>query len=146
MSRTIAFEVSGRPESAGLRIKSTKPCGVYVSCADAAEAQGRFEAGIAAFVHRNELLPCPPGGAIGLAAKIDWDDAIARGGGEAQVTALSAEWTTKFMEGAEPVAETSSQSIVEWWEHPENGLICVCRDSGDYADEWIDTAIMEDFG
>lgn len=141
----FGVEVSGIPDGAGLRIKSTGPWGVYVSSVDPGRAQRCFCQCLVQFAIGRRLLTAVPGGGAKLAeTQIDWDAMLLNGSGQIGVVVFgAAEGRVVRMHGS-PIPHSAKEEMrMEWWRSPQGSLV-IASDPGDRIDGWIVDAVTAD--
>ena len=142
---TVKFSVSGLPDTAGLRIRSTDPTGLYISSRDAQAAQWHFETKIVEFVSRLGLLVPKQKVCLHLEESIDWNFVTISGVGEVNICALSVKKTQDIVRTASLVRFSPVQELaIEWLKNSDGNKVCFIRDPGDYIDRWIIDSFMED--
>lgn len=141
----VKFSVSGIPDSAGLRIKTTEPTGLYISSRDPAAAQWYLETMIIHLIIKRGLLKPTPGGGWSLVKKLDWPDITGAGYGEAIVCTVGRAEVQNMQRKGSPVLIPPVQKLtIDWWNNPKRELLCIVRDEGDMIDGWVVSAITDD--
>ena len=141
----VEFSVQGIPDSAGLRIKTTNPTGVYLSGKDREAAQRYFEEALLKFASQRRLLHVLPNEGLTLTKEIDWSASMVDGLGHVTIRVMSFAETVKAIKGAIPTTVPPAQPmIIEWAQSPHIPLLCIVRDKSDTVDRWLVDSIIED--
>ena len=143
---TVKFSVTGLPDTAGLRIRSTDPIGLYISSRNAEAAQWYFETEIIELATIWKLLV--PGRGIGvrlLEGRLDWSIFIISGTGEVVIRTMSLEETREMLRASTPTVLTPIQKLATGrYKDPNGKEFYIVHDPGDMIDEWLVRCIDED--
>ena len=142
----MKFSVTGLPDTAGLRIRSTNPIGLYISSRDAEAAQWYFETRIVELATiRKLLVPKRGAGACLLEGRLDWSIFITSGTGEVVIRTMSLEETREMLRVSTHIVLQPVQKLVtDWWKDSNGKKFCIVHDPGDMIDEWLVRCIDED--
>ena len=142
----MKFSVTGLPDTAGLRIRSTNPIGLYISSRDAEAAQWYFETKIVELATiRKLLVPKRGAGVRLLEGRLDWSIFIISGTGEVVIRTMSLEETREMLRVSTPTVLPPVQKLVtDWWKDSNGKKFCIVHDPGDMIDEWLVRCIDED--
>ncbi|HWB34029.1 MAG TPA: hypothetical protein VG753_01770 [Candidatus Paceibacterota bacterium] len=143
----IEFAIYPRPDDAGLRIKTTKPPGLYLSGRDRESAEHYFEQALCIFAHERNLLDRRPNEGILYRKEIDWPACIAAGLGRATLCVASIEELMDLLHSASgaPAAPPAQEMLMKNGYIPDTGFICTVHDPGIVDGEWLLRSVAEDF-
>jgi len=142
---TVTFTVTGIPDTAGLRIRSTNPTGLYISSKNPEAAKWYFETIIFKLITSLSLLPHKEGGGLHLKEELDWDAITFLGTGELTICTMSPEETRAEVKTGTPIIMSPVEDLtVNWWKNPQKNEFCIIYDPGDNMDIWLIESVTED--
>jgi hypothetical protein len=134
----IKFRVRGKPESAGVRIRTTDPVGVYASCADRETAISFFQNALRELAVDRGLVDFRPG--TQFDHMIDWPTIIDSPSGEGEVVirvSTQAEIDDVRATGHQVHASSTDTAVTDRWADQYGKKFWIVRDKGDLIDSWL---------
>ena len=141
---TIKFQTSLRPESAGVRIRSIEPTGIYVSCADRDTATAFFEYAAMELAVERELIDRHPG--QGIAGKLDWPGIIHGDGQGEIIVVLETQATIDETQrtGTQVFMTDRDAAVMDRWKDLDGNYFIIVRDNDELVDNWLVDELRKD--
>lgn len=133
----VSFSIAQIPNSGGMRIKSDKPTGVYVSSNDSEASQFYFLTTLSELVTRRKLIAVGPGESIAWKEDVNWECAAKAGSGTIVLHCVRTSILHVATALGSPISPPGKKLTPMWFGNQHGHEICFVSESKDDIDPWL---------